>query len=325
MATVCPHNLRSWLLVVGVSSQVFGASCTGSSPGTPTGVSTAESQAPVVVSAKILTDPIVVLDTPVQVQIDAQDPEREAVSFQYQWYADNMPLAKQTGATLPAELLKRGQMISVEVTPLDGSHTGKPYRTKGVMVGNTPPRVTAIVLLPQTVRPGVRLDAQVEVDDPDHDMVDLGYKWYRNETVVKEGGESFLDTTGLVVRDMVTVEVTPRDALASGNPRKSDPVILGNSAPRIVSTPPTTLSQDRFDYSVRAVDPDGDQLTFQLEAAPPGMTISVESGRILWQIPSGQQGTFHVKVAAQDGAGGLATQEFDVTLTSETSANLSGV
>lgn len=323
VATVCCNSLRSCLLVVGVSSQVLGVSCTGSSPGTPTGVSTTGNQAPVVASAKILTDPIS-LEKPVQVQIDAQDPEREAVTFQYQWYADNTPLAKQTGATLPAELLKRGQMISVEVTPLDGSTTGKPYRTKGVMVGNTPPRVTAIALLPETARPGVRLDAQVEADDPDHDMVDLAYKWYRNETVVKEGRESFLDTTGLAIRDMVTVEVIPRDAMASGDARKSDPVILGNSAPHIVSTPPITLSQDRFDYSVKAVDPDGDRLTFQLEAAPPGMTIGMESGQILWQIPPDQQGTFHVKVAARDGAGGLATQEFDVTLSSETPAKLSG-
>ena len=309
--------------MVGASSQVFVASCTGSSPGAPTAVSTTGNQTPVVVSAKILTDPIA-LDAPVQVQIDAQDPEREAVLFQYQWYADNMPLAKQTGATLPAELLKRGQMISVEITPRDGSSTGKPYRTKGVMVGNTPPSVTAVTLLPQPIRPGVRLEAQVDADDPDHDMVSLAYKWYRNDTLVKEGGESFLDTTGLAVRDSVMVEVTPRDAIALGNARKSDPVILVNSAPQIVSNPPTTLSQDRFDYSVRAVDPDGDRLTFQLEAAPAGMTIGMESGQILWHIPPDQQGTFHVKVAARDGAGGLATQEFDVTLTPEAPAKPSG-
>ena len=309
--------------MVGVSSQVLGVSCTGSSSGTPTAVSTTGNQPPVVASAMILIDPIS-LDQPVQVQIDAQDPEREAVSFQYQWYADNAPLTKQTGATLPAELLKRGQMISVEVTPRDGSSKGKPYRTKGVMVGNTPPSVTAITLLPQTIRPGVRLEAQVDANDIDHDMVDLAYKWYRNETVVKEGGESFFDTTGLAVRDMVTVEVTPRDATASGNARKSDPVVLGNTVPQIVSSPPTTLSQDRFDYSLKVVDPDGDRVTFQLEAAPPGMTIGAESGHILWHIPPDLQGTFHVKVAARDGAGGLATQEFDVTLTPEAPAKPAG-
>lgn len=303
---------------------LLNTSCTESSPGNSNGVvSAGGNKPPVIRSATILADPIQ-LDHPIEIQIDAQDPEREAVSFRYQWYADDMPLAKQTGATLSAELLKRGQMISAEVTPLDGSNAGQPYRTKGVMVGNTPPSVMTITLLPQTARPGVKLEAQVTADDLDHDMVDLAYKWYRNETVVKEGRESFLDTTGLAVRDSVTVEVTPRDAMASGNARKSDPVILGNSAPQIVSTPPTTLSQGRFDYSVRAVDPDGDRLTFELEAAPSGMTIGVESGQILWHISPDQQGTFHVKVAARDGAGGLATQEFDVTLTSEVPAKPSG-
>ena len=303
---------------------LLNTSCTGSSPGNSNGVvSVGGNKPPVIRSATILENPIQ-LDHPIEVQIDAQDPEREAVSFRYQWYADDMPLAQQIGATLPAELLKRGQMISVEVTPLDGSNTGQPYRTKGVVVGNTPPSVMAITLLPQTAQPGVRLEAQVDAGDLDRDMVDLVYKWYRNETVVKEGRESFLDTTGLAVRDSVTVEVIPRDAMAAGNPRKSDPVILGNSAPRIVSSPPIAASQDRYDYSVRAVDPDGDRLTYQLEVSPPGMTIGAESGHIVWHIPQDQQGTFHVKVAARDGAGGLATQEFDVTLTLSAPAGPSG-
>ncbi len=293
----------------------FSVSCTGSSPSTvTTSVSTKGNQAPIVTSAKILTDPIS-LDKPIEVQVDAQDPEREAVSFLYQWYVDNIPLAKQTKATLSAELLTRGQIISIEVTPLDGNNKGQPYRTKGVMVGNTPPQVTAISLLPKTARPGVRLEAKVEANDPDHDMVDITYKWYRKEAVIKESGESFLDTTGLAARDIITVEVMPRDAMASGNARKSDPLILGNSAPQIVSNPPTAISQDRFDYSVKALDPDGDRLTYQLETSPPGMTIGIESGHILWQIAPDQQGTFHVKVVARDGAGGLAIQEFDVTLT----------
>jgi len=45
------------------------------------------------------------------------------------------------------------------------------------------------------------------------------------------------------------------------------------------------------------------------------MTISEATGLIAWSIPPDQQGTFHVKVVARDGRGGMASQEFDLTLT----------
>jgi hypothetical protein len=315
---------RSWLPTLGISTLVINISCTGSSPGTSNGSAlTKSNQPPVITSAKILADPIA-LTGPVEVRVDAQDPEREAVSFIYQWYVDNTPLPGQTHANLPPELLRRGQSVFVEIIPSDGANKGRPYRAKGVVVGNTSPNVAAVSLTPQGARSGDRLEAVVEASDPDHDRVDLTYKWYRNETAVKEGEESFLDTTGFVARDKIIVEVTAHDPDVTGNFLKSEPLVLGNSAPRIVSTPPISDSQDRFDYTVKAMDPDGDRVIYYLEAAPTGMSINETSGHILWQILSDQVGIFHVKVAAKDGYGGMATQEFDLTLTSTGPAKLSG-
>ncbi len=300
------------------------SSCTGSSSGTPASSGSAKgNQPPAISSAKILADPIL-LDRPVEVQVDAQDPEREAVSFQYQWYADNSPLAKQTNATLPAELLRRGQMVFVEVVPTDGTNKGQPYRTQSVVVGNTSPKVKDISIIPQTARMGDRLEAHVDANDPDHDRIDLTYKWFRNDAVVKDGDEPFLDTAGFINRDKITVEVTAHDPSTVGNSLKSEELLLGNSPPKIVSTPPTSPTGDRFDYPVKGTDPDGDRLTYQLESAPPGMTISPESGHIAWRIPSDQQGLFHVKVVATDGQGGFASQEFDLTLTTKAAPGSSG-
>lgn len=313
----CSGANRSFFLAAGLSVAAFSfSSCTGgSSPSSSGGPVTSKgNQPPVIKSAKILNDPIP-LTGPVAVQIDAEDPEREAVSFQYQWYVDNAALPKETSATLSAELLRRGQTVMVEIIPTDGTHKGQAYRTKSVVVGNTSPRVTAVSLTPQTARPGEKLEVQVEASDPDHDRVDLTYKWFRNNAVIKEGDEPFLDTTRLASRDQIVVEVTAHDPAVTGNSLRSDPLVLGNNAPKIVSAPPAPGAPDHFDYPVRAVDPDGDRLTYQLETGPPGMTISEESGHIAWKIPSDQQGTFHVKVVAKDGQGGMASQEFDLTLT----------
>jgi hypothetical protein len=318
--TFLPEVNRSVPFLLCVSALVFSVSCTGSSHDTSNSSAPANgNQPPVITSAKILDGPISRTGS-AQVQVYAEDPERETVSFHYQWYVDNAPIASQTNATLPPEFFRRGQTVSVEIIPTDGANKGQPYRTAGVVVSNASPRVTAVSLMPQTARAGDRLEAQVEASDPDHDRVDLTYKWYRNDAVIKEGEDPILDTTGLAAPDRISVEVRASDPAGLGHSLKSEPLALGNSGPRIVSTPPPAAVRDRFDYSVQALDPDGDRLTYHLEMAPPGMVISSESGHIGWQISTDQQGTFHVKVVAKDEHGGLATQEFDVTLTRETSS-----
>jgi len=263
------------------------------------------------VLAKILQIPIS-LTGPVGVQALAEDPERDSIIYSYQWYVDDAPIAGQTNPTFPSELLRRGQIISAEITPFDGKQKGKPIRTPAGQVGNTAPHITAVILTPQTVQPGGKLMAEVTVSDPDHDRVDLAYRWFRNDAVVKEGEDVFFDTTGLAPRDKVVVEVTARDSQDLGNMLRSDVVTLGNNVPTIVSTPPAPVTPDQYEYAVRATDSDGDHLTYELETAPAGMTIDPGSGRITWTIPPGNRGVFHVKVLAKDGQGGTAYQEFDL-------------
>jgi hypothetical protein len=65
---------------------------------------------------------------------------------------------------------------------------------------------------------------------------------------------------------------------------------------------------------VKAVDADGDPLSFLLEAAPPGMVIDKETGHLVWQIPPDQLGSHRVRIVAEDGQGGKAFQEFDFPL-----------
>ena len=307
---------KVWLLLMGVTLY---AACTdgGMTEGTAP-VSRSSSNRPPSVTTAVIIDTPLSQSAPAAVQIQSEDPEREAVSFHYQWYVDNAPIAGQTSATLPPEFFRRGQTVFVEIIPTDGTNKGQPYRTAGVVVGNTSPRITAVSLVPQTARVGDKIEARVAASDPEHDRVDLTYKWYRNDTVIKDGEDSFLDTTGFAAPDRIAVEVTASDPAGSAHSSKSESLTLGNSGPTIVSTPPTVAVQGRFDYAVKALDPDGDPLTYHLEMAPPGMTISSDTGQIGWQIPTDQEGIVHVRVVAKDGHGGLATQEFELTLSATT-------
>ena len=302
-------------MIAGVLAILSGTACTGGTASEPAKMagSSGENGPPVMVLAKILQNPIP-LTGPVGVQALAEDPERDPITYTYQWYANDAPIVGQTNPTLAAELLRRGQLISVEVTPFDGKQKGKPVRSPVAAVGNTAPQITAVTLTPRTLQPGGKLSAEVTASDLDHDRVDLIYRWFRNDAVIKDGEESSLDTTGMSPRDKVAVEVTARDSQAVGNSLRSEVVTLGNTAPTIVSTPPAPVTPDQYEYMVRAMDSDGDRLTYELDAAPAGMTIEPGSGHITWTVPPGNRGVFHVKVLAKDGQGGTAYQEFDLAL-----------
>jgi len=258
-------------IIAGLLVMFSATACTGGPASEPAqgAASSGANGPPVMVLAKILQSPIP-LTGPVGVQALAEDPERDPITYTYQWYANDAPIIGQTNPTLAVELLRRGQLISVEITPFDGKQKGKSVRTPVAAVGNTAPQITAVILTPQTLQPGGKLSAEVTASDLDHDRVDLLYRWFRNEAVVKDGEEAYLDTTGMSPRDKVAVEVTARDSQSVGNSLRSEVVTLGNTAPMIVSTPPAPVTPDQYEYSVRAMDSDGDRLTYELEAAPAG-------------------------------------------------------
>jgi hypothetical protein len=278
---------------------------------------------PVIHEATVVPTPVV-LDGPISVQIHADDQDRDALTFHHQWIVNGRPLDGQTASTLPVSFLQQGATVSVEIVPDDGKVKGKIYRTAAATVTNTPPIISSLSVRPQPAKPGDKLEVLVEADDPDHDRVELSFRWWRNTTVAKEGDEPALDTTGFSPKDVVTVEVTPRDRTATGKPIKSDPLVIGNSPPTIMSTPTAPVGRDRYEYAVRAIDPEGDRIRYRLEIAPPGMTIEADTGHIAWQAAPELTGTYKVRVVAEDTQGGIAFQEFDVTLINPISSKSEG-
>lgn len=313
------YRIRHLLIVaVGAMSVALGASCSkgGASDSASSTVRPNGNRPPVVMAAKILNAPLSQA-APVSVQIQAEDPEREAVTYQYQWYANDAPIVGQTSPTLPPGFLRRGQRISVEIVPADPGQKGQAYRTAAVMVGNSPPMVVSVVLQPAGAGEGSRVEALAEVTDPDHDRVDLTYRWFQGDTLVKEGEESSLSVKALDPRLPVLVEVIASDPEAAGKPLRSAQLMVSNHPPQIISVPPGASGAGGFEYIVKAVDEDGDPIMYQLEQAPFGMTIDGTTGRLYWAVPAGSAGAFHIKVLAKDGQGSMAYQEFDVTFTKE--------
>jgi len=88
-----------------------------------------------------------------------------------------------------------------------------------------------------------------------------------------------------------------------------------NRNPAILSVPPTrALVDGGYLYPVRAIDPDGDSVRFELEASPAGMTIDTQTGVIRWR-PTGQQiGSHDVRIVARDPSGATGRQSYAVVV-----------
>ncbi len=133
-------------------------------------------------------------------------------------------------------------------------------------------------------------------------------------------------------------QVNPGDTTLTGtlafhNPNRVqftyDLTILAdiNDAPAITSDPlvpgrevAEAIAGRLFEYTVEAVDPNGDQLAFELLVAPEGLTIDPTTGLITWlpselpaSDPNTDVGNHSVVVQVSDGRGGVDIQSFTLS------------
>jgi hypothetical protein len=281
----------------------------GSSSRTPEN----DNHSPVIKALSILPNPPI-LAGPLTVRVEAQDLDSDTVKFRYRWFVNGQVLSGQTGETLPPAVLKRGDQVTVEVTPSDGTTDGTPNMSASVSIANTAPILSSLSVDVDHAAQGRQLRAKVDVLDPDDDAVTLAYRWRKNETVVKEGEDSTLSVAGLTARDVVDVDVTATDGNTNGSTTLSGRFTMSNSSPTILSSPSLATTGEIYEYVVQASDPDGDRLTYTLEEAPPGMSIGEQTGRIRWTVTPEAKGLYRIKVVAQDSKGGFAAQAFELSI-----------
>lgn len=300
------------ILSVGCSSE---SNQSGVVPGS--GVSQSVNRPPVIQRVVVLPTPLI-LSGPVAVQIEADDPDRNPLTFGYQWFINEHRVEGETHSTLSPTFLKRGDRVEAEIVASDGQTSGKPYKTEPATVRNTPPEVVRVTIEP-TGPDRSEMRAIAEGVDADHDAIYYVYRWRRNAALVVEGDNTTLDTGAFGRGDSITVEAIPHDAGGVGKSKLSEPIALGNNAPKITSHPPSKFEKGFFVYGVQAIDDEKDSLKYVLDTAPSGMTIDPTTGMISWQVAPDVKGTHRVRIVVQDGHGGSAFQDFDLTLASSPS------
>jgi hypothetical protein len=231
-------------------------------------------------------------------------------NFDYQWYRGDDPIAGADGPRLQPEHFRRGDRISVKVSLRDG---GDSYSTEPVEVLNSPPQILQASASITGAGPQAEIVAQVDGRDPDNDPIRYTYRWLKNAKLIPGASGQALPLTSIDRGDVVYAEVVASDDISQSTVFRTPVVSVENHPPRIMSEPGAPSGQ-MFVYEVQAEDEDYDRLSFELLAAPQGMTID-SSGRLEWQFPSGEErtGTHKVTVQVSDSRGGLATQTFTIT------------
>ncbi|MBN2800594.1 MAG: hypothetical protein JXX28_15740, partial [Deltaproteobacteria bacterium] len=191
----------------------------------------------------------------------ATDEDGDRVSFSYKWTVDQRPAG--TAQVLPAAAHRKGQRVSCEVTPLDGTLSGSPVTAKAVQVVNTPPTLSGASISPAVARVTDPLVCTAQrAADADGDKVDFRYAWQVNGRAL--GSHEATLAPGSVKRgDTVTCTITPQDDEGGGEAVVSASPRVDNTAPRLNAVtilPQGARTSSTLTAEVDAEDADGDSV-----------------------------------------------------------------
>lgn len=277
----------------------------------------AANQAPVI-ERVMLVPRDVIPGQKISAQVEASDPDGDAVRVRYAWTVNRRPLGGDRPVIDTAGLAK-GDRVVLEVVASDGTADSDVY-TKSISVGNRAPVIHGVSFDPHdAIRPGVPVTALVDAADDDQDTLRIEYTWLVNGRETRQSGKVF-DTASLRRGDELQLRVRARDGDDVSDPITTPAVKLVNSPPEIAGVPkPESLSDGSFKYQFEATDPDGDRgLRWSLSEAPSGMTIDPITGEAKWKPTAEQSGEQVVEVTVMDREREGSSLRFSVTVTATT-------
>ena len=133
---------------------------------------------------KILNSPPIVQETWIEPKVafasdqlkafcKSEDKDGDFVYFTYQWEKNGVLLSDEKSEVLERGQFKKGDSITVAVTPDDREVLGNPKKSSPVIISNSPP---IIVSSPPSNTEGSTYLYQVKVNDPDDDAVTFTLK-----------------------------------------------------------------------------------------------------------------------------------------------------
>ena len=253
-------------------------------------------------------------ESELNLSIQSQDPDGDSVTYQFQWIRNDKEIIGENKNTLKSGNFRKGELIQVRVTPSDGKINGTPFLSAPVKILNSLPVIQEVWIEPKVAYVTERLKANVKSSDPDRDFIYYTYQWEKNGVVLNEERGEFLERGLFRKGDSMAVTVTPDDRETLGSPKKSETLIISNSPPIILSSPPTSVEKTTYIYQVKANDSDNDPITFTLKSGPKGMEMDNKTGLIRWEIRKEDKGNHSVEIEVSDDAGAKSIQRYTLMI-----------
>ncbi len=247
--------------------------------------------------------------------IRSHNPGWEPLTYRYQWIKNDNEISGENKDTLKSGNFKKRDFVQVRVIASNGKVDGQSFLSDPVKISNTPPVVEEVHIEPKLPYANSDLKAIVRSTDSDGDSVTYLYQWEKSGNVLSEGESEILESTRFKRGDSIAVTVTPNDGEKLGKPKKSEAIIIANSPPIIVSSPPAKLNGGNiYTYQVKTEDMDNDPITFGLRTAPKGMVINKEIGLIQWEVSRADSGDHLIEIEATDPEGAKSLQGYTLTI-----------
>ena len=273
---------------------------------------------PVIVSAPSLQ---AVADLPYQYQIQAQDPEGQAITYGLAKAPEGMTVDADTGLvswTASIDQIGSHEVI-VSATDERGETTLQPYDLE--VVATAPNDVPVITSTPRTrVRLGNTYGYLVQASDSNGDPLTFSLISAPDGMTIDalQGVVFWTPTADQFGEHAVQIQVSDgRGGIAEQSFTLAVTASDSNTAPVITSQPRDAAVVDQmYAHDLTANDPDGDPVAWFLVEAPLGMSINEELGTLRWTPTLDQLGSQTVTVQAIDPFGAVAQQTFTINVRS---------
>jgi hypothetical protein len=242
--------------------------------------------------------------------VEASDPDGDRLEIVYEWRVNGSRV--DGGPSLHVDAVPKGSSIELRVVARDAESESAPA-TATALVANQPPVLLGVLLEPQgKVTAQHDVTARPRANDPDGDELEYEFEWRVNERRV-DLAAPVLPARHFRRGDRIELVVVASDGTAETDPLRSHPIEVLNAPPQIASEPPGLDELGVFRYQAAAEDPDGDrQLRYRLVEGPSGMRVAPLDGLLTWEPRRNQSGRHPVVLEVEDGAGGKASQSFEL-------------
>ncbi len=219
--------------------------------------------------------------------VDATDPDPfDVLTFSLVDAPVGMQINPQTGIITWMPTTTDTATVTVKVTDLQGAYDTQTYSISIEQQGNQAPNITSSPVLNSVINHSY--EYQVTAQDPNPNDI-LTYSFALGEAPASMHIDP---VTGLIrwiptSEGIVPVTIKVSDQLGLFDTQSYELLVspAQNLPPEIISMPSEkTQVATNYEYDIEAIDPNNDEITYQLETAPSNSSINTITGELTWEV-----------------------------------------